>query len=72
MMAPAFEQAAAQLEPAVRLLKVNTEEEQAIGAQFGIRSIPTMVLFAGGREVARMSGAMNAQGIIAWAQQHLR
>ena len=72
MMAPAFEQAAAQLEPAVRLLKVNTEEEQAIGAQFGIRSIPTMVLFAGGREVARMSGAMNAQGIIGWAQQHLR
>ena len=71
MMAPAFEQAAAQLEPAVRLLKVNTEEQQAIGAQFGIRSIPTMVLFAGGREVARMSGAMNAPSIVGWTQQQL-
>lgn len=71
MMAPAFEQAAAQLEPTVRLLKVNTEEQQAIGAQFGIRSIPTMILFAGGREVARMSGAMDASGIVGWTQQQL-
>ncbi|MGB5199215.1 MAG: thioredoxin domain-containing protein, partial [Sedimenticolaceae bacterium] len=55
----------------VRLLKVNTEEQQAIGAQFGIRSIPTMVLFAGGREVARMSGAMNAASIVGWTQQQL-
>jgi len=71
MMAPAFEQAAAQLEPTVRLLKVNTEEQQAIGAQFGIRSIPTLILFAGGREVARMSGAMDASGIVGWTQQQL-
>jgi thioredoxin 2 len=71
MMAPAFEQAAAQLEPAVRLLKVNTEEEQAIAARFGIRSIPTMVLFAGGREKARMSGALDARGIVAWTRQQL-
>jgi len=71
-MAPAFEQAAVQLEPDVRLLKVNTEQQQAIGAQFGIRSIPTMVLFAQGREVDRMSGAMNASGIVAWTRQHVR
>lgn len=71
MMAPAFEQAARQLEPQVRLLKVNTEEQQALGAQFGIRSIPTMVLFAGGREAARMSGALDASGIVAWTRQHL-
>lgn len=71
-MAPAFEQAAVQLEPNVRLLKVNTEQQQAIGAQFGIRSIPTMVLFAQGREVDRMSGAMNASGIVAWTRQHVR
>ena len=71
MMAPAFEQAARQLEPQMRLLKVNTEEQQALGAQFGIRSIPTMVLFAGGREVARMSGALDANGIVRWARQHL-
>ncbi len=71
-MAPAFAQAATQLEPGVRLLKVNTEEQQAIGAQFGIRSIPTMILFAGGREVQRMSGALDAGGIIGWTRQHLR
>ena len=71
MMAPAFEQAAAQLEPNVRLLKVNTEEQQAIGGQFGIRSIPTMILFAQGRELDRMSGALDAAGIVAWTRQHL-
>jgi thioredoxin 2 len=69
MMAPAFEQAAAQLEPHVRLLKLNTEEEQAVAGQFGIRSIPTMILFAGGREVDRMSGALDASGIVQWARQ---
>ena len=52
----AFAQAAAQLEPDVRLLKVNTEEQQAAAARFGIRGIPTMVLFAGGREVQRCPG----------------
>ena len=71
MMAPAFEQAAAQLEPVVRLLKVNTEEQQAIAAQFGIRSIPTMILFTQGRELSRMSGALDGSGIVAWARQHL-
>jgi thioredoxin 2 len=71
MMAPAFEQAAAELEPAVRLLKLNTEEDQGIAAQFGIRSIPTMILFAGGREVERMSGALDARGIVNWTQQLL-
>lgn len=53
MMAPAFAQAAAQLEPRVRMAKVDTEGEPALGAQFGIRSIPTLALFRGGREVAR-------------------
>jgi thioredoxin 2 len=72
MMAPAFEQAARQLEPNVRLLKVNTEEQQAIAAQYGIRSIPTMVLFAGGQEVDRLSGALDAGGIVGWVRQHLR
>ncbi|MCB1774084.1 MAG: thioredoxin TrxC [Gammaproteobacteria bacterium] len=71
MMAPAFAQAAAQLEPRVRLLKVNTEAEQSLGARFNIRSIPTMALFAGGRELDRVSGAMDARGIVAWVTQHL-
>jgi thioredoxin 2 len=69
-MAPAFAQAAAQLEPTIRLAKLNTEEVQAIGAQYGIRSIPTMVMFKGGREIARQSGAMMAGDIVRWARSH--
>jgi len=68
MMGPAFEQAAAQLEPAVRLAKLNTEAEQNIGAQLGIRSIPTMIAFRKGSEIARQSGAMAAHDIIRWVQ----
>ena len=71
MMAPAFEQAAAQLEPRVRLAKLETDQEQAVAARYGIRSIPTLVLFSGGREIARQAGAMDAVGIINWVQQHL-
>jgi thioredoxin 2 len=58
MMAPAFEQAARQLEPEMRLAKVNTEENQGLAMRFGIRSIPTLVIFRAGREIARVSGAM--------------
>jgi thioredoxin 2 len=72
MMAPAFAQAAKQLEPDVRLLKVNTEAEQAVAARFGIRSIPTMILFAGGREVQRLSGALDAGSIVSFVRQNLR
>jgi thioredoxin 2 len=70
MMAPAFEQAAAQLEPHVRLAKLNTEQEQNISAQLGIRSIPTMILFQNGREVARQSGAMGAADIVRWVRSN--
>jgi thioredoxin 2 len=66
MMAPQFVQAAAQLEPRVRLAKVNTEVEQMLGAQYGIRSIPTLVLFQHGRETARQAGAMSAADIVRW------
>ncbi|MCA1989848.1 MAG: thioredoxin TrxC [Desulfarculus sp.] len=71
MMAPAFEQAAAALYPRVRLAKVNTEEQQALAARFGIQSIPTMVLFGGGREKARVSGAMAANQIVDWVRSQL-
>ena len=71
-MAPALEQATAQLEPQVRVAKVNTEEAQALGARFNIRSIPTLALFVGGREVARQAGAMGAADIVRWTQSHLR
>jgi thioredoxin 2 len=71
MMAPAFEQAAAQLEPAVRLVKVNTEEAQQLGANFGIRSIPTLLLMRGGSEVTRQAGAMDQGSIVGWTRQYL-
>ena len=71
MMAPAFEKAAIALEPEVRLAKLNTEEEQQIGAQFDIRSIPTLVLFKDGKEIARQSGAMMGGQIEQWVKSQL-
>lgn len=71
MMAPAFEQAAAQLEPRARLAKLNTEDEQNIGARLNIRSIPTMVVFKNGREVARQAGAMSAADIRSWVENYI-
>ncbi len=68
MMAPAFEQAAGQLEPNFRFAKLNTDEQQATAAQFQIRSIPTIALFRDGREVARQPGAMGAADIVRWVQ----
>ncbi len=70
-MAPAFAQAAARLEPEVRLAKLNTEEVQAVASQHGIRSIPTMILFKNGREIARHSGAIMAAEIVRWTQSRL-
>lgn len=67
-MAPAFEQAAAQLEPHFRLLKVDTEANKSLGARFNIRSIPTLALFHQGREVARQPGAMGAADIVRWTR----
>lgn len=71
MMAPVFAQAARQLEPHVRLVKVDTEQAQALSSQLGIRSIPTLILFKHGREVARSAGARDLHGLLQWTQQHL-
>ena len=71
MMAPQFQQAARLLEPRVRLAKVDTEAEPQLGARYGIRSIPTLVLFRGGSELARQSGALVAQDIVRWATAQL-
>lgn len=66
MMAPAFHSAATKMEPNVRFAKVNTEQEQQIGQQFNIRSIPTIAVFYQGKEIARQAGAMQEAGIIQW------
>ena len=71
-MAPAYEQAAAALEPRVRLAKVDTEALPQLSARFQIRSIPTLVLFNNGREVARQAGAIGMSDISRWVQSHLR
>ncbi len=71
MMGPAFAEAAAMLEPRLRLAKVNTEIEKNLGAQLNIRSIPTLVLFVNGVEKGRQSGAMNSAAIIQWVNGQL-
>ena len=71
MMAPMFAQAAIELEPQVRLLKVDTEKNQNLAAQFDIRSIPTIAIFKGGKEVARQAGAMQAPQLIQWVRRSL-
>lgn len=71
MMAPAFANAAAKLEPMVRFAKLNTEKEQAIAQQFRIMSIPTLVIFKGGREIARQSGALDINSLVSWVKAHV-
>ena len=71
MMAPVFEKAAQQLEPNMLLAKLNTENEQSIAARFGIRSIPTIAVFKGGRVIAQQAGAMDMGSLTRWAQAQL-
>jgi thioredoxin 2 len=70
-MAPAFAQAASELEPEVRLVKVDTESQQQLAARFNIRSIPTLAIFKGGREIARQSGAADAASLKRWVKSQL-
>lgn len=71
-MAPQFTAAAADLEPLVRLGKLDTEAEPAIAGRYGIRSIPTLILISGGREMTRQSGAMAKSAIVQWVRQSVR
>ena len=67
-MAPAFEAAAAELASRVRFAKVNTDEAQALAARYGIRGIPTLILFSAGREVNRVSGALDKRSLVQWIE----
>ncbi|MGF1546939.1 MAG: thioredoxin TrxC [Thiotrichales bacterium] len=71
MMAPAFAQAARDLEPGLRFAKVNTDAHPLAAEPFGIRSIPTLILFENGAERSRMSGAMNVTQLKAWLRQYI-
>ncbi|MCI0508156.1 MAG: thioredoxin TrxC [Gammaproteobacteria bacterium] len=70
MMAPVFAEVARDMEPYVRFAKVNTESEQALAAAANIRSIPTLVIYRGGKEAARIAGAMDQHSLIQWIQQN--
>ena len=69
--APTYSKAASQMEPKARFIKINTEVEQQIGAQFNIRSIPTLAIFKNGKEVTRISGAMDLGGFTQWVNQNI-
>ncbi len=71
MMAPGFEEAAAKLAPRVRLGKLDTEAAPEIAGRFAIRSIPTLIVFRNGREIARQSGAMGAPQLLQWIKTHV-
>lgn len=70
-MAPAFTASASQLEPYMRLGKLDTEAEQAIAGRYAIRSIPTLIIISKGKEIARQSGAMPASAIVNWARKYI-
>ncbi len=71
MMAPHFERVAAALAPRVRFAKLDTEAAQDVAARYGIRSIPTVIMFRNGREVARQSGAVDARTLEQWVRANL-
>ena len=69
VMGPEFEAAAGRGEPAMRFVKLNSDDNQEMAARLGIRGIPTMIMFREGREVARTSGAMSSTEILRWASR---
>ena len=71
-MAPAFEKTAGELRTRARFVKVNTEDAQGLGARYGIRAIPTLIVFVGGREAERVSGALDARSIAQLAMRHVK
>jgi thioredoxin 2 len=70
-MAPHFAKAAERLEPDVRLLKLNSDDNQDAAVRLGVQGIPALFLFRDGREIARTAGAMTAEQLIGWTQQAL-
>jgi thioredoxin 2 len=71
MMAPVLDRTAAERATGLRVAKVNTDEQPQLAGRFGIRSIPTLILFRGGREIARQSGALDATSLARWLDHAL-
>ena len=70
MMAPAYQEAAAQLEPRIRLARVNTQAEPMIANRFGVQGTPTTIIFKGGREVVRRAGVMDLNTLVGWVRYY--
>ncbi|CAA6823851.1 MAG: Thioredoxin [uncultured Sulfurovum sp.] len=70
-MSPAFEEVALNMSLQAQFLKVNTDEEQTLGAQYRIESIPTLIAFKNGQEVDRVSGAMNSTQLESWVRKFI-
>ena len=70
-MAPAFEEAALSMPLQAQFVKVNTEEQQTLGAQYGIQSIPTLIVFKNSKEVERLSGALSSARLESWVRQYI-
>ncbi|NBS09524.1 MAG: thioredoxin TrxC [Betaproteobacteria bacterium] len=71
MMAPAYEKVSQDMHGRARFVKVNTEDEQSLAGKYNIRSIPTLAVFTGGREIARQPGAMSAPDLARWVSAAL-
>ncbi|GHC35692.1 thioredoxin TrxC [Aidingimonas halophila] len=71
MMAPVFAQVAAELEPRIRFAKLDTQAEPNLAGRFGIRSIPTLIVLKGGREIARQAGLMQGAQLRRWLEPYL-
>jgi len=69
-MAPVYDEAAARLGPGIHLAKLDTEAEQAIAARLGIRSIPTLIAYRNGKEIARQSGSIGLPQLLNWIGTH--
>ncbi|WP_406610588.1 thioredoxin TrxC [Agarivorans sp. JK6] len=70
-MAPAYQQAAQQFAHRAQFLKVNTEEQQALAQRYQIRSIPTLMVFKNGKLLSQQAGALPAQAMQQWLEQHI-
>lgn len=70
-MAPMYERAAAQLEPGVRLIKLNMDNAPQLAARFGVQAVPTLLLLKRGKVIAQEAGARDSQGIVAWTRHNL-
>jgi thioredoxin 2 len=70
MMAPTYQQAAAQLEPLFRLAQVNIQTDPMIASRFGVQGVPTTIIFKNGKEVARQAGAMDLGTLVGWVRYY--